>query len=301
MDTATLPGPSIEADPVALVPFTAAHLPGALALSQEMAWPYRLEDWDFALQVGRGFALERDGAVIGTAALFPDDAAFATVGMIIVSGAAQGRGYGKLLLEALLAAAGPRGILLNSTVAGRGLYERYGFTPVGTIRQHQGPYRRRHKALPEADIPADASIPADAGIRMMGPADLAAVARLDRQATGFARRPMLERLAAAGTGHILLRDGAPAGYAIARPFGRGHVIGPVVAGSPDEARRLIEAALAPLDGRFVRIDAPDTAQLSPWLAGIGLPEVGDALTMVRGALTPTGPARLFALANQSFH
>ncbi len=135
----------------------------------------------------------------------------------------------------------------------------------------------------------------------MGPADLAAIARLDREATGFARRPMLDRLAAAGEGVVLLRDGAPAGYAIARPFGRGHVIGPVVAGSQDEARRLIEAALAPLDGRFVRIDVPDEAQLSPWLAGIGLPLVGDALTMVRGVLPPTGPAHLFALANQSFN
>ncbi len=104
MQSATLPAFRAEADPVALVPFAAAHLPGALALSQEMSWPYRLEDWDFALRVGRGFALEHDGAVIGTAAMFPDEGACATVGMIIVSGAAQGRGYGKRLLEALLGA-----------------------------------------------------------------------------------------------------------------------------------------------------------------------------------------------------
>ncbi|KMO35521.1 GNAT family N-acetyltransferase [Methylobacterium aquaticum] len=289
MNTALLPDVSSETDPVALVPFTAAHLPGALALSQEMAWPYRIEDWAFALQVGRGFALERDGAVIGTAALFPDDGTLATIGMIIVAGAAQGRGYGTRLVEALLGAAGPRSLLLNATAEGRGLYERYGFTPVGTIRQHQGPFRRHPAARP------------DAGIRALGPADLAAIARLDREATGFARRPMLDRLVAAGDGCVLLRDGAPAGYAIARPFGRGHVIGPVVAGSPDEAHRLIGAALAPLDGRFVRIDAPEAARLSPWLAEIGLPPVGGALTMVRGALPPTGPARLFALANQSFN
>lgn len=291
MQSATLPAFRAETDPVALVPFAAAHLPGALALSQEMSWPYRLEDWDFALRVGRGFALEHDGAVIGTAAMFPDEGACATVGMIIVSGAAQGRGYGKRLLEALLGAAGPRTILLNATEAGRGLYERYGFTPVGTLSQHQGPFRRSRAAGSDAD----------GDIRMMHPADLAAVARLDREATGFARRPMLDRLVAAGEGLVLLRDGAPAGYAVSRPFGRGHVVGPVVAGSRDEACRLIAAALAPLDGRFVRVDAPDAARLSPWLAGIGLPKVGDALTMVRGGLPPTGPARLFALANQSFN
>jgi len=32
-----------------------------------------------------------------------------------------------------------------------------------------------------------------------------------------------------GEGHVLLRDGEPHGYAISRRFGRGHVIGPVVA------------------------------------------------------------------------
>lgn len=288
MDTAILPDHRTATDPVALVPFAAAHLPGALALSQEMSWPYRREDWEFALRVGRGFALERDGAVIGTAAWFPDGANHATIGMIIVAGAAQGRGYGTRLLEALLGAVGARTLLLNATAEGRALYARYGFTPVGTIRQHQGPYRGH------AEAP-------DPGVRTMEPNDIEAVARLDREATGFARRPLLERLIAAGEGSVLLRDGAPAAYAITRPFGRGHVIGPVVAGRPDEAHRLIAAALARLDGRFVRIDVPDSANLSPWLTEIGLKPVGDALTMVRGVLAPTGPARLFALANQSFH
>ncbi|SFU34393.1 Acetyltransferase (GNAT) domain-containing protein [Methylobacterium sp. 174MFSha1.1] len=289
MDTATLPDRRITADAIALVPFAPVHLPGALALSREMSWPYRLEDWDFALRVGRGFALERAGAVIGTAAWFPDEADHATIGMIIVAGAAQGRGYGTRLVEALLGAAGPRTLLLNSTAEGRALYARYGFQPVGTVRQHQGPYRHSTAAAP------------DPGLRAITPDDLGAIAAFDRAATGFARRPLLERLLASGEGQVLLHDGAPAAYAITRPFGRGHVIGPVVAGSPDEARRLIAASLACLDGRFVRIDVPEGSGLSPWLTGIGLPQVGDALTMVRGALPPAGPARLFALANQSFH
>ncbi|MET7248059.1 GNAT family N-acetyltransferase [Methylobacterium sp. EM32] len=289
MDTATLPDRRIAADATALVPFAAAHLPGALALSREMSWPYRLEDWDFALRVGRGFALERDGTVIGTAAWFPDEADHATIGMIIVAGAAQGRGYGTRLVEALLGAAGTRTLLLNSTTEGRALYARYGFRPVGTVRQHQGPYQQCGAAVADPDL------------RAITPDDLGAIAALDRAATGFARRPLLECLIAAGEGQVLLRDGAPAAYAITRPFGRGHVIGPVVAGSPDEARRLIAASLTRLDGHFVRIDVPEGAGLSPWLTEIGLNQVGDALTMVRGALAPVGPARLFALANQSFH
>ncbi|AWN50212.1 GNAT family N-acetyltransferase [Methylobacterium terrae] len=254
-----------------------------------MAWPYRIEDWDFALRLGRGFVLERDGGVVGTAALFPYGESHATVGMIIVAKAAQGRGYGTRLVAALIEAAGPRSILLNSTPEGRALYERYGFVPAGTLRQHQGPFTAQVPPLP------------DDRVRAMVPADLGAVLRLDRAATGLDRRPLVEALAAAGDGFVLLRDGAPAGYAISRPFGRGHVVGPVVAGDAAEARRLIAAALARLDGRFVRVDTSTESGLSSWLTGIGLPQTGDALTMVRGTLPPAGPMRVFALSNQSLN
>jgi hypothetical protein len=127
------------------------------------------------------------------------------------------------------------------------------------------------------------------------------VLRLDGEASGLERRALIERLLAVGEGLVLLRDGRPAGYAISRLFGRGHVVGPVVASDAAEARLLIEAALARLGGAFVRIDTPASLGLGPWLAEIGLPQVSDALTMVRGSLPRTGPAKLFALSNQSFH
>ncbi|WOH53587.1 hypothetical protein [Bradyrhizobium sp. sBnM-33] len=135
----------------------------------------------------------------------------------------------------------------------------------------------------------------------MAPSDFEAITRLDRQATGWARRPLLDRLVQSGDGYVLLRDGIPRGYAISRRFGRGYVIGPVVAESPTDARALIEAALARLGSVFVRIDTSTTPQLGEWLEGIGLQPVGDATTMVFGTQVPsTGLARMFAIANQSF-
>ena len=117
----------------------------------------------------------------------------------------------------------------------------------------------------------------------------------------YATDTWLNRLIEVGDGYVLLRDGIPRGYAISRLFGRGHVIGPVVAESPTDARALIEAALAPLGSVFVRIDTSTTSQLGEWLEGIGLQQVSDATTMVLGAQMPSaGPARTFALANQSF-
>jgi hypothetical protein len=136
----------------------------------------------------------------------------------------------------------------------------------------------------------------------MTAADAEAVARLDREATGWTRPQTLRKLAQIAQGHVLLRDGAPRGYAFCRLFGRGHVIGPVVAESLDDARALIKAALAPLGSTFVRIDTAASTQLAPWLESIGLAQVGEATTMVLSPQTPaTGPARMFALANQSFN
>jgi len=278
-----------ENEDVALVPFARSHLEGALKLSQEMSWPYLLKDWEFALQLGRGFVVTSAGAVVGTALWWPYGDTHASAGMIIVSKAVQGRGYGAWLMDALLAAARPRIITLNSTAEGLALYARRGFASIGMLHQHHGIPRQRRDMPPPGDV------------RAMVPSDFGAIVGLDHEATGWTRREMLNRLIEVGDGYVLLRDGIPRGYAISRLFGRGHVIGPVVAESPTDARALIEAALAPLGSVFVRVDTSTTSQLGEWLEGIGLQQVGDATTMVLGTQMPsTGPARTFALANQSF-
>lgn len=280
----------VQRGEVRLVPFTRAHLPGGLELSQEMGWPYRLEDWEVALDLGEGFALESGGDVIGTAMWWPYGETHASAGMIIVAKAAQGRGHGALLMDALLAAAQPRTITLNSTAEGFALYERRGFVTVGTIQQHQGVPTQQHRAPPSSLV------------RTMTASDAEAVARLDREATRWTRPQTLRKLAQIAQGHVLQRGGAPRGYAFCRLFGRGHVIGPVVAENLDDARALIEAALAPLGSSFVRIDTAASTHLGPWLESIGLAQVGEATTMVLGPQKPaTGPARMFALANQSFN
>ncbi|WP_314955697.1 GNAT family N-acetyltransferase [Bradyrhizobium cosmicum] len=274
---------------VALIPFARAHLKGALKLSLEMSWPYLLKDWEFALQLGRGFVVTSAGAVVGTALCWPYGDTHASAGMIIVSKAVQGRGYGARLMDALLAAARPRIVTLNSTAEGLALYARRGFASIGMLHQHHGVPRQGRDMPPVGNV------------RAMVPSDFEAIVGLDHEATGWLRREMLNRLIELGDGYVLLRDGVPRGYSISRLFGRGHVIGPVVAESPTDARALIEAALAPLGSVFVRIDTSASSQLGDWLESIGLQQVSDATTMVLGAQTPSnGPARRFAVANQSF-
>jgi hypothetical protein len=138
-------------------------------------------------------------------------------------------------------------------------------------------------------------------VRKATPGDREVIGQLDCEATGWSRDEMLGRLIDVSDVHVLERDGRVRGYVVSRLFGRGHVVGPVVAEDAEDARMLILAALAPLSGHFARIDTSSTSGLGDWLVALGLERVSEALTMVRGNPVPLrSPARRFALANQSF-
>lgn len=269
--------------------FEPVHLAGALQLSQEMGWPYRLQDWGVAAQLGQGLALVRAGEVIGTAMSWPYGDDFASVGMIIVTASAQGGGNGSRLFDGLLAALAGRSILLNSTDEGLALYQRRGFVQWGRVHQHQG--------VPTVSFERNK----EDGIRPAAAADLPAIQAFDQRATGLSRASMVAALFGAGNTLLLERAGRLDGYVIARKFGRGYVIGPCAAERAEDACLLIEAQLAALQGEFVRIDVYEKDELSSWLEEIGLKQVSQAVAMVKGRLPePDGPATMFALANQSF-
>lgn len=267
---------------------TAAHLPQALTLSEALNWPYREEDWQFALQLGHGLGVEVHGRLCATALWWLYEDALASCGMIIVSSAMQHQGIGSLLMEELLRQTQGRTIILRSTREGRRLYERIGFLPFGEVNQHQG--------VPAAAPPKTPT----AGIRPFRAADLPAVCQLDRRASGMGRARLLEALVARGSMVVMERSEIICGYACIRRWGRGVVIGPVVAGTPADARALIEAHLASQVGNFVRIDVPETTGLSPWLVEVGLSHVNQVTSMLRGnPLPPSADAALFALSSQS--
>ncbi|GGY01290.1 N-acetyltransferase [Litchfieldella qijiaojingensis] len=271
-----------------LTRFTSAHLQQALGLSSELGWPYRLEDWAFAQGLGEGWALEQAGRLIGTAMRWQYGHAFATLGMIIVANASQGRGYGARLFDALLDDAGPQTLLLNSTREGLGLYSRCGFLPIGEVYQHQG--------VPTPGL----SSPELGWVRAAGVCDLPMIDKLDSETVGMPRGRLLQRLAQAGRLSVIVRNGVVTGYAACRRFGRGHVIGPVVAEDVTHAQALIEDAISKLPDTFIRVDISTTPDLGSWLETRGLKRVDTVTAMVRGAPPqPSGNARLFALCSQS--
>ncbi len=272
---------------------TATDIDGALPLSQAVRWPYRREDWSVALGLGQGIVAVADDQIVGAALWWLYGDGFATCGIIIVSPAMQGRGLGRMLMNHLLAANGDRSILLNSTEEGRRLYAAFGFRDIGTVHQHQ------------ARVPADTTLTPpsdnDGRVRAAQLDDMLAILRSDESAFGAKRTKLITEFLRIGSAAVIERDGAVQGFAICRPFGLGHAIGPVVARSTGDARSLIRHFLHEKAGEFLRIDIDGDSGLGDWLTDQGLPDVGIVTTMLRGTRPPvSGPDRIYGLASQSF-
>lgn len=263
----------------------AAHV-----LSQAVRWPHRAADWQFVLRVGAGWVAEQDGALVGTGLCWKQGDHHASLGMIIVSPEHQGKGIGRELMQFVLEELGDRCILLNATAAGQPLYERLGFAAIGTLCQHQGTLAAIPPVAPEGGT----------RVRPAAPEDLPAIIALANRATGMRRDTLVRELAGMGEVSVLERDGAPLGFSIMRQFGRGRLIGPLVAPDADGARALIAHWSDAYAGTFVRIDIDGAGGLGPWLEQAGLAQVDTAVIMARnGAPRRDAGVTQFAIINQA--
>lgn len=275
---------------VSLKPLAWEELEAAHGLSRAVAWPHRLEDWKVMFELGRGVAaVDRDGTLQGVALWWPQGDTFATLGMVIVSPTQQKSGIGRRLMAAVMEAAGERRVQLNATVAGLRLYESFGFADVGGIHQHNGTLSRSASAVTTGTA-----------VRALAASDHGALLSLDRRATGVDRRGVLDVLLPLSEGFVQDGEGGLSGYLLVRDFGRGKLLGPLVADSEENALALLSQA-AVRTGGFLRADIPDDApRLAQWLEGADLPKVGAVRTMLRGAMRPRqGHARIFGLASQA--
>ncbi len=270
-----------------IAPLAATHAGAAHGLTTAVGWGHRREDWLLALSVGHGLgAFDADGTLRGVLMWFPYGARHASVGMVAVDPSLHRAGIGRALMERTIADAGDRTLLLISTEAGRRLYDALGFRVIGANAAHTG------TGAPAG--PSDGVVPAS-------PDELPALTALDAAALGYARGALMTALAEAGEIAVLRKDGQVTGFAICRRFGKGHVIGPVVARRTDQARRLTAHWLGRRIGEIVRIDVPaEHAELASWLVAQGLPRGGESPIMVRGeAPTPAGVERRYALVSEA--
>lgn len=263
---------------IRLRPMTSKDIDAATELSREQSWPHREEDWAFFLALGEGIVATSGGHVVGTIMAWRFGADYASIGMVIVSPAMQGRGLGRQLMEAMIAQLDGRSIVLNATDEGLPLYRKLGFVETGTIYQHQAVA----SAMPLAELrPGERVRPTGGADDMLG--------ELYSRASGMDRAALFDRLAEEGSTVVLARDHVPTGFAQLRRFGRGWLVGPVVAPDAAGAKALILHWLGTNAGSFCRLDVTEQSGLSSWLDEMGLPCVGRVKTMVRGT-APAGEA-----------
>lgn len=271
---------------IELVAFTPEHLDGAMLLSRGAGWPHRREDWAMMLALSTGVVALDGDKVVGTTLVTRYGREAAAINMVIVDTTMRGRGIGRRLMDFALQASEGRECRLVATQEGLPLYEKLGFRAGGEILQHQG-------------IPQPAVAPA--GVDWATADDTAAIAMLDQAAFGADRGALVALLAERGRFAVLRKAGRPSGFAAIRAFGRGEVVGPVVATTDDDAGMLVSFLFAARPGAFLRVDTPHASGLAPWLTEQGLAHVGGGMAMRRGGHAPGQPAgvQTFALASQA--
>ena len=276
----------MQASLIDIQPFQPEHLDAAVELSRQAGWPHRKEDWALVLSLSKGFVARENGRVVGTAMATLLGETCATVNMVIVDESMRGRGLGRQLMQAALDAAENRECRLVATADGLPLYEKLGFAACGEVRQHQG-------------IPSAAERPV--GVAWVDSVDPAGLAALDAQAFGADRAALFAELASRARFALVREQGVIKGFAALRAFGRGEVIGPVVAKDVEIAKDLIAFILSERAGAFLRVDTTVDTGLAPWLAERGLAHVGGGIAMRRpkADISADKKFRTFALTSQA--
>ncbi|MDK1384825.1 GNAT family N-acetyltransferase [Sinorhizobium sp. 8-89] len=253
------------------------------ALSIAVGWPHRAEDWQFAREVGNGIvALDEIDRIQGSAMWFPYGAHFATIGLVITTPRLQANGAAKWLMGHVLDRVGGRNLGLNATRAARRLYRSLNFSTEALVFQCQG----------ESTLPPDVQSSSGTVLRALAPTDLQAIAELDSGAFGADRKMLLARLLACSESVGLIRDGKIEGFSLCRRFGRGRVIGPVVAANDADAIAVVRPHVAKHAGSFLRLDTREQGgAFSDFLAHCGLPVYDTVTTMSRGRPWLIGPGR----------
>lgn len=255
-------------------------------------WPHRAHDLELLLQLGAGYvALDEIGRPLGSAMYFRYGADFAMCGMMVTTPRLQTHGTGARLLRRVMRDCAGCDLRLSATRSGYRLYESAGFVPVGPVGQHQG--IARNIRAPDA-VPGLSVRPCEAG-------DLDAVHALDGHAYGAPRGDLLAALQGLSTVAVAERSGRIVGFAMMRDFGKGHVIGPVVAEGDAVAMHLCAGFIEALPGRFLRLDTPvNSDRFSAFLcaAGLGVYDTVTEMRLGRMRRALTGPL-CYGLAAQS--
>jgi GNAT superfamily N-acetyltransferase len=248
----------------------------------------------YALQPANFFCAIEDERIIGMVGAH-DYGPFASIGLMGVHPAWQGRGVGRALMAHLVDYLDGRGCrmqILDASAAGQRLYPALEFVAEGDTLRMVRPVGAAPAAYP--------LIPSADSIVSLTTADMPAVLAFDMPFFGARREAVLAAFVGnptSWTWGAIDAAGALMGYLVAAP---GH-IGPWTAATPAAAEALLAHALAhlPAGPLFTTVPSQNTAA-SAMLAAHGFIQGERLLHMRRGGLAdPRQPAHLYGQASLS--
>jgi len=270
---------------------TLGDLAGAHALSRQLNWMHRPEDWELMLRTGMGVVAEGEGEIVGTLLGWPYTDRFGNLGMVMVAEGWRRRGVATRMIAAMQGKMGGRTLRVTATAPALPIFTKLGYQTVGTIHQHQGT---------AFTVPIAPLSPGER-VRPMTVRDVPLIIELDRRSTGIDRTQVLQAVLENARGVVLERAGEAVGFGLFRRFGREYAIGPVVAPHERGAKLLITHWLGSRAGMFIRVDVPGDSGLSEWLGDMGLGLAGRETTMVLGEPAKGEPPLApFAILSQAF-
>ena len=259
-------------------------------LAVAVSWPHRPEDLAALLSMGDGYIANDDAdRTIASGMVFSYGDEMSMIGMMMTHPKLQGGGMGEVILDLLMKDTGTDRLRLNATKSAHRLYRKAGFTETGTVVQYQGQVNA-------------APVQSTASLRAAEEQDLPDILALDRATFGADRTAIIKSLFENSQTVVLEKNGRVTGFAMCRMFGRGHVIGPLVAGNEDDAVALVSDHLSRHIGRFVRLDADERhGALGNFLNDCGLETYDRVIPMSRGgAVGPEGAVDwVYSLAGQA--
>lgn len=283
----TVPLINLESYDLLQMEMKAAHLDGLHALSASIGWPHRKSDWAVNLAAGNGIvAVDESGRIHGSAMYFTLGGDVSAVGMVIAHPRLKLEGLATCLMANIVERTEDRPAFLNACNDFVPFYRSLGALATGPVFQHQG-------IVGPISASKNRSRPAEA-------ADLPQIFDCDADAHGVDRSALLLELWRVSETMVIERRGRIRGFAMRRQFGRGHLIGPIIAEKEVDAVALVEAFLTGLSGSFVRVDTRvEYGLFRQYLEKSGLLPVMNVVTMTLGRLPSRGSNAVFGLSSHS--